>query len=287
MTRPRWTTAFSVPLSFPGLEAPYFHAVADVDPVAQIEEAWRAGFTGVFDSQLTRRPAEVQTRVGQALAQRGMDIGSATVGPQHLQLPLWTGPDAPMRDLLAATMEETLAACARSGARRLTVLTAADRDRPFGVQFDAFADTLAAWGPRAETAGVVLCVEAASAQRAPTALIRRTVDARNLVRRANSPAVRMVFDVAHCALTEGDVIANLLWALPDVAVIQLSDLPGRFEPGSGELNLERLILRALEAGYDGRFELEHLFSQPGRNGLALALERLGGIDEAVSRHLLT
>jgi hydroxypyruvate isomerase len=283
MTRAGWTTPFSAPLSFPGLETPYFHAVADPHPVVQIEEAWRHGFTGVFDSQLTRRPVDIQKAMGQALARRGMEIGSVTVGPLHLQAPVWTDPAPGTRALLAEAMEAALAACGRTGARHLTVLTARDRDRPFGVQFDAFAEALAVWARRAEAEGVCLCIEAASAQRAPAALIRRTVDARNLVRQVNSPALRMVFDVAHCALTEGDVIANMLWALPDIAVIQLSDLPERLEPGSGELNLERLIGRALDAGYAGRFELEHLFSTPGTAGLALALDRLGRIDAAVSR----
>ncbi len=277
-----WTVRFAPHLSFGNLEEPYFRSLAETaEPVEQIRLAAEHGFGTVFDLMFLNRPPEAQARIGEALGRFGVALNTITGGPQ-MQPALWLSTDADDRARLARAVELALDAARRVGAAQVLVSCLRDRLTPVGEQIYAFGENLRRVVPLAERAGLTLCVEAASPARLPDGLLHRLVDAYTVVRLAESAAVKLVFDTYHQALTEGDQIGNLRWAADRIGSIQLAAAPGRFEPGSGEHDFARIIAAALDAGFQGVFELEHFFSQPGRAGVELALSRLRAIDEAVA-----
>jgi hydroxypyruvate isomerase len=91
----------------------------------------------------------------------------------------------------------------------------------------------------------------------PGALLDRTADAVTVARGVNSDSFGILYDLYH-SITEGeDPAAELANAAGLVDYVQIADVPGRGEPGSGELNwADRLaVLRA--SGYDGPIGLEY------------------------------
>jgi len=277
-----WTVRFAPHLSFSDLEQPYFRGMAETaEPVEQIRLAADHGFTGVFDLQFLNRRADEQQRIAEALIGHGVRLTTITGGPDLVGAPwLCTTPEA--RAHLARAVERVVDAAGRAGAAQVLLLCVRDRLMPLGEQIYAFGENLGRVAPIAERAGVTLCVEPASPARAPDHMLQRLVDGYTVVRIADSPAVKLVVDTYHTALTDGDVIGNLRWAADRIGSIQLASAPGRFEPGSGEHDVARIIGAALDSGFQGFFELEHFFSQPGRAGVELALSRLRAIDEAVA-----
>lgn len=96
----------------------------------------------------------------------------------------------------------------------------------------------------------------------------RAADTLALVEAVGSPALRLNLDLYHAQIGEGNLIALVRRAAPLIGEIQVADVPGRCEPGTGEINYPA-IARALAAiGYRGTIGLEAWPS--GDDELALA-----------------
>jgi hydroxypyruvate isomerase len=77
-----------------------------------------------------------------------------------------------------------------------------------------------------------------------------------LLTAVDSPNAKLLFDVYHQQITEGNVTANLVDHVEHVGHVHVADVPGRAEPGTGELDYESIIGALAEAGYDGYVECE-------------------------------
>ena len=88
-----------------------------------------------------------------------------------------------------------------------------------------------------------------------------------LVEAVNSPALKMNLDLYHAQIGEGNLIELIRRCGSAIGEIQVADVPGRQQPGTGEINY-RAIARALhDVGYQGTVALEGWAS--GESGAAL------------------
>ena len=96
----------------------------------------------------------------------------------------------------------------------------------------------------------------------------RAEDTLALVSAVGSPHLRMNLDLYHAQIGEGNLIELVERALPWVGEIQVADVPGRCEPGTGEINYSA-VARALDsAGYEGVVGLEAFASGDSDQALA-------------------
>ena len=77
-----------------------------------------------------------------------------------------------------------------------------------------------------------------------------------LVSGVNSPGLRMNLDLYHAQIDEGNLTEIAKACLPWVGEIQVADVPGRMEPGTGEINYPFLARKLFEFGYSGVIGLE-------------------------------
>ncbi len=84
----------------------------------------------------------------------------------------------------------------------------------------------------------------------------RAADTRALVRAVGSPHLRMNLDLYHAQIGEGNLIELIRTCLPYVGEIQVADVPGRCEPGTGEINYPAVARALATAGYTGVVGLE-------------------------------
>jgi hydroxypyruvate isomerase len=94
-------------------------------------------------------------------------------------------------------------------------------------------------------------------------------DVIKLVKAVNKPSLRMNFDIYHAQIGEGNLIALLEEALPIIGEIQVADVPGRKEPGTGEINYPNIAKALRSMGYSGVIGLEGWASRESE----FALER--------------
>ena len=91
--------------------------------------------------------------------------------------------------------------------------------------------------------------------------------AAEIIDAVNSPHVKILFDIYHQQISEGNLIHNIGKHWDRIAYFQVGDVPGRKEPGTGEINY-RNVFKAIHAkGYKGLLGMEHGLSQPGMAGL--------------------
>lgn len=81
-------------------------------------------------------------------------------------------------------------------------------------------------------------------------------DCRALVAAVNKPSLRLMLDLYHAQIGEGNLIELCRKALPFVGEIQVADVPGRHGPGTGEINYPAIAKALAEMGYRGTIGLE-------------------------------
>ena len=93
-----------------------------------------------------------------------------------------------------------------------------------------------AWaGERAKTAGVKLVIEPLNPRDAPGYLLRTQEQGAAIVAAIGHDKIGLQFDIYHCQTAQGDVTTRLEKLLPVIDHMQLADVPGRHEPGTGEI----------------------------------------------------
>ena len=102
----------------------------------------------------------------------------------------------------------------------------------------------------------------------PRTPFARAADTLDLVRGVDSPRLRLNLDLYHAQIGEGNLIELIRAALPWVAEIQVADVPGRCEPGTGEIRYAAIARALADAGYAGVVGLEAFASRT--SDLALA-----------------
>ena len=109
----------------------------------------------------------------------------------------------------------------------------------------------------ADRAGVTLLVEPLNAVDFPNFFLHRTDEVLDVLDRVNRGNVKLQYDVYHAQMTEGHLIAGLQAHIERIGHIQIADVPGRHEPGTGEINYPAIFASLEELGYGGYVGLEY------------------------------
>lgn len=125
------------------------------------------------------------------------------------------------------------------------------------VQFATLVENLAWATPLAQAAGVTLVVEPLNATDQPRYFIHTTAEGMAIVQAVNHPHLRLQYDVYHAQMTEGNLLNTIQTCLPWIGHIQISDVPGRHEPGTGEINYPAIFSTLERLDYQGYIGLEY------------------------------
>ena len=91
--------------------------------------------------------------------------------------------------------------------------------------------------------------------------------AAEIIDAVGSDQLKILFDIYHQQISEGNLINNIEKHWDRIGYFQVGDVPGRKEPGTGEIRYEQVFRRIYELGYEGILGMEHGLSAPGRDGL--------------------
>jgi len=99
--------------------------------------------------------------------------------------------------------------------------------------------------------------------------LTRTDQTMAILNAVGSPNVKMLFDIYHQQITEGNVIRNFRSNIDQIGHFHVADNPGRHEPGTGEMNYTNIFKAIARTDYEDFVALE--FSPSRRSGLDAAL----------------
>jgi hydroxypyruvate isomerase len=156
------------------------------------------------------------------------------------------------------TVREAIRAATRFGTRRINALAGIP---PAGVAHEQAKRTamanLRAASRLVEKAGITLLVEAINTIDIPGYFASTADIAAELVTAADSPNVRLQLDQYHVGMMGHDARAVLRRYFPLVAHVQIADVPGRHQPGTGQQPIVGFLSDLDELGYGGSVGLEY------------------------------
>ena len=100
-------------------------------------------------------------------------------------------------------------------------------------------------------AGIRLLIEPINTHDVPGFYLCHARQALSVMEQVGAPNIALQYDMYHMHIMEGDLAHTLTTILPQIAHIQISDSPGRHEPGTGEINYAFLFDFLDRVGYAG------------------------------------
>ena len=175
-----------------------------------------------------------------------------------------TDPDG--AEALLATAAESIPVAQRLGIGRLNLhgtglgeggLPVQPVTEVTGGMWVAAVDTLRRIATLGEEHDVVFCLENLNtAVDHPGVPFAKAADTLALVEAVDSPHLKLMLDLYHAQIGEGNLIELCRRAGAAIGEIQVADVPGRCEPGTGEISYPGVARALAEQGYDGVIGLE-------------------------------
>jgi hydroxypyruvate isomerase len=126
------------------------------------------------------------------------------------------------------------------------------------LQRQSLVDGLKQAAPMLEKAGVTLVIEPLNELiDHPGYFLVRSDEAFGIIDEVGSPRIKVVFDIYHQQISEGQLIANITANIGKIAHFHAAGNPGRNELTSGELHYPSIFQAIAETDYDGYVGLEY------------------------------
>ncbi|TWT78260.1 Hydroxypyruvate isomerase [Posidoniimonas polymericola] len=252
--------------------APHFGMLDNLagrDEVAQLEFAADQGFTAWEDNGMKGRPVEQQEKLAKAMDRLGMTMGVfVAYGIGSFGKKSFTSDDAGMKEEVLKEITESVEVAKRVNAKWMTVVPGAfDNHLEEGYQTANCIELLKRCSEILEPHGMVMVLEPLNWwANHPGLFLRETPQAFNICRAVGSPSCKILFDIYHQQIQEGNLIPNIDRAWSEIGYFQCGDNPGRKEPGTGEINYNNVFKHLYEKGFEGVMGMEHGKSIGGAEG---------------------
>src|SRR6202022_1988260 len=222
----------------------------------RFEAAARAGFTGVEYASPYDHPApELRARLKAAgLTQVLINSPAGNRAAGERGMACLPGRVAAFRDGVAQALDYAVAL----DCKLVHVMAGVPpQDVAWDTAAALYAANLALAAEKALAAGVRLVIEPLNPRDAPGYLLRTQEQGAAIVAAIGRDRLGLQFDIYHCQTAQGDVTRRLEALMPVIDPMQLADVPGRHEPGTGEIGWDYVFRRIDELGYAGWIGCEY------------------------------
>lgn len=256
-----------------------FRLHAGNDPIAQIQFAADEGFKAMFDNGIMNRPVEQQEAIFKELERRGMILGPFVLCSDFGQKSFVTR-DKDIRDMLLKKMKQGLETSKRIHVPwALVVPGRFDESLNWDYQTANVIENLKFCMDLCEPAGLILVLEPLNPKDHPGLFLTRIPQAYQICRAVSSPSCKILNDLYHQQITEGNLIPNIDMAWEEIAAYHIGDNPGRKEPTTGEINYKNIFKYLHQKGFQGVLCMEHGQSMPGEKGERAVIDAYRACDD--------
>jgi hydroxypyruvate isomerase len=255
--------------------APHFGMFGNSAPGGPIEELkYMAdqGFTALEDNGMKGRSVEEQTKIAAEMSRLSMTMGVFVVNLDTAWGTTLASGKEDSRKKFLDECRSSVDVAKRVNAKWMTVVCGTFEERlDMGYQTANVIDCLRAASAIFEPHGLVMVLEPLNPRDHPRLFLSKIAQAYEICRAVNSPACKILFDMYHQQITEGNIIPNIDRAWSEVAYFQIGDNPGRQEPTTGEINYRNIFRHIARKGFTGVLGMEHGVSGRGKDGEAQLL----------------
>jgi len=256
-----------------------FKNLAGPDLAGQLQFIADQGFTAMFDNGLMNRPVEQQDLIAREARRLGLTLGPFVLYADF-SAKSFVLRDKDARAMLLQKMRQGVETMDRTGCRQALVVPGRlDESLAWDYQTTNVVENLRACLEVVEPRGLVLVLEPLNPRNHPGLFLTKIPQAYAICKAVRSPSCKIVDDIYHQQITEGDLIPNIEAAWEEIAAFHLGDNPGRKEPTTGEINY-RNVFRTIHAkGYQGVLCMEHGQSKAGAEGERAVIEAYRTCDQ--------
>lgn len=250
-----------------------FKEHAGSDLIDNIKFCHDNGFRAMFDNGLMSRPVEDQVKITNEISRLGMVLGPFVLYADF-SVTSFVLNKQETRQMLVNKMKEGVECFNRTGVKwALVVPGRYDEKLHRDFQTANVIDNLRYCCDVVEPAGLTIVLEPLNTLRNhPGLFLTGIPQAYEICRAVNRPSCKIVNDIYHQQITEGNLIPNIEAAWSEIAAFHCGDNPGRNEPYTGEINFKNVFKYIYSRKYEGVICMEHGISVKGKEGELKLLE---------------
>jgi hydroxypyruvate isomerase len=262
--------------------APHFGMFRDSggeDLVDQLRFMSDQGFRSLEDNEMRNRPVAEQERIAAEMGRLGMRMGVFVAHTIAWREPNLASGDADHRAAFLAEVADSVEVAKRVNARWMTVVPGHEdlRQHP-EMQAAHLVESLKRAAAILEPHGLIMVLEPLNPRNHPGLLLKRIPQAYLICKAVDSPSCKILDDLYHQQVTEGELIPNIDAAWDEIAYFQIGDNPGRDEPTTGEINYANVFAHIRNKGFEGILGMEHGNSNDGAEGERAVIEAYRSVD---------
>lgn len=275
--------ALTAPRPFKLKYAPHFGMFkqhAGENAIDQLKFAADEGFTAWEDNGMKGRSVDEQKAIAKAMSDLGITMGVFVVNMGTAWGPTLATGKAEEREKFLQECRDSVEVAKRVNAKWMTVVPGAAEPRlEMAYQTAYVVESLKRGAEIFEPHGLVMVLEPLNFRDHPNLFLSKIPQAYQICRAVGSPACKILDDLYHQQVTEGNLIPNIDLAWEEIAYFQLGDNPGRNEPTTGEINFRNVFKHIYGKGFTGVVGMEHGTAGEGKEGERALIEAYRQVDD--------
>jgi hydroxypyruvate isomerase len=253
---------------------------AGKDPIDQLNFMADQGFTAFEDNDMRNREVSLQQKMAQTMERRGLQMGVFVAHKIYWNKPNLTSGDLALREEFLNEIKNSIEVAKRVNAKWMTVVPGfVDMRQRMEYQTAHVVESLKQASALLEPHGITMVLEPLNFRNHPGLFLSESPQAYAICKAVDSPSCKILFDIYHQQIQEGNLIPNIEQSWEEIAYFQIGDNPGRKEPTTGEINYKNIFKYIHSRGYNGILGMEHGNSRPDKEGEQAVIQAYKQVDQ--------
>ena len=252
---------------------------AGTDPVDQLKFMYDQGFTAFEDNNMKKRDVNLQNRLADFMSKNNMQMGVFVAHTIHWNEPNLASGNIEKRNQFLDEISQSVEVAKRVNAKWMTVVPGhLDMKLNIAYQTSNVIESLKQACNILEPHGLIMVLEPLNFRNHPGLFLTESPQAFEICKSVNSPSCKILFDIYHQQIQEGNLIPNIKNCWDEIAYFQIGDNPGRKEPTTGEINYKNIFKYIHKRGFKGVLGMEHGNSKNGIVGEVAVIDAYKKVD---------
>ena len=244
-----------------------FKALAGNDPIDQLNFMADQGFRSFEDNDMRTRSVKLQEKMSLTMQQRNLKMGVFVAHDIAWKRPNLASGDIDEQNTFLMQIKASVEVAKRVNAKWMTVVPGL-KDFRINIEYQTVnvINTLKKASDILEPHGLIMVIEPLNFKSHPGLFLTESPQANSICKAVGSSSCKILFDIYHQQIQEGNLIPNIESCWDEIAYFQIGDNPGRNEPYSGEINYKNIFKYIYNKGFKGILGMEHGNSLEGKEG---------------------